>query len=97
IAADSREISAAAKQDSSAMKTIAIMTMLFLPGTFVAAFFAMPLLNWAAGLSEHEKGRVINPRFKYYWIVTLPLTFLVLAGWKIWKGRSTDPKRTARV
>ena len=33
-------------EDSSAMKTIAVMTMLFLPGTFSAALFAMPLFQW---------------------------------------------------
>lgn len=36
LAADSREIAAAAKRDSSALKAIAILTMLFLPGTFLA-------------------------------------------------------------
>jgi hypothetical protein len=36
IAADSREIAEAGKRDSSAMKAIAILTMAFLPGTFVA-------------------------------------------------------------
>ena len=61
------------------------------------AFFAMPLLNWTAGLSEHEKDLVINPRFKYYWIVTIPLTALVLAGWAIWKGQVNDPKSTASL
>jgi len=36
IAADSREIASAARRDSSAMKAIALLTMTFLPGTFVA-------------------------------------------------------------
>ena len=36
LAADSRQIAAATKKDSSAMKTIALLTMIFLPGTFVA-------------------------------------------------------------
>jgi Mg2+ and Co2+ transporter CorA len=36
IAADSKKIAAASKKDSSAMKTIAVLTMLFLPATFVA-------------------------------------------------------------
>ncbi|KAH7323472.1 hypothetical protein BKA65DRAFT_69693 [Rhexocercosporidium sp. MPI-PUGE-AT-0058] len=91
IAADSRKISAAAKRDSSAMKAIAIVTMLFLPGTFVAAFFAMPLFNWSAGLSARDTGRVINPRFQYYWAVTVPLTFLVLLCWKIWDKMTAIP------
>lgn len=36
LAKDSREIAAASKQDSSAMKIIAMLTTLFLPGTFIA-------------------------------------------------------------
>lgn len=36
LAADSRQISVASKRDSTAMKGIAVLTMVFLPGTFVA-------------------------------------------------------------
>jgi hypothetical protein len=36
LAADSKEIAASSKKDSSAMKTIAVLTMMFLPATFVA-------------------------------------------------------------
>src|SRR5438067_2342725 len=36
IGADSREIAAASKLDSTAMKGMAVVTMLFLPGTFFA-------------------------------------------------------------
>jgi hypothetical protein len=36
LAKDSREIAAASRQDSSAMKIIAMLTTLFLPGTFIA-------------------------------------------------------------
>jgi hypothetical protein len=36
LAADTRRIAAASRRDSSAMKTIAVLTTVFLPGTFVA-------------------------------------------------------------
>lgn len=36
IAEDSKKIAAAAKRDSSAMKTVSMLTLVFLPGTFVA-------------------------------------------------------------
>jgi len=36
LAADSREIAAASKRDSSAMKAVALLTMVFLPATFTA-------------------------------------------------------------
>ncbi|KAL9612390.1 MAG: hypothetical protein Q9167_003030 [Letrouitia subvulpina] len=80
IAADSREIAAAARRDSSAMKAIAFLTMFFLPGTFVASFFAMPLLDWDAKNGDD----VISHRFWIYWAVVTPLTVLVLMLWGIW-------------
>lgn len=36
IGKDTKEVAAASKRDSSAMKTIAVLTMIFLPGTFVS-------------------------------------------------------------
>lgn len=41
IAKDSKKIAAATKRDSLAMKTIAILTLIFLPGTFVAVCFIL--------------------------------------------------------
>ncbi|KAH8772028.1 hypothetical protein F5882DRAFT_506105 [Hyaloscypha sp. PMI_1271] len=71
-----RQIAIETKRDSSAMKTIALLGMLFLPGTFVAAIFAMPVIDW-----EAEGMPVVKKGFKYYWAVTAPLTLLVLASW----------------
>jgi hypothetical protein len=56
------------------MRTIAVMTMLFLPATFFAALFAMPMLNW-------QDTSVIQPRFWIYWAFCLPCTALVLISW----------------
>ncbi|KAH9909795.1 hypothetical protein F4778DRAFT_15032 [Xylariomycetidae sp. FL2044] len=74
LAMTSKEIAEAAKQDSSAMKTIAIMTMAFLPATFFAALFAMPSLQW-------DQDIVITNRFWVYWAFTLPATLLVFMVW----------------
>lgn len=56
------------------MKTIAIMTMVFLPATFFAALFAVPSLQWDAP-------RVIQDRFWIYWAFTLPSTVTVFVVW----------------
>lgn len=61
------------------MKTIAAVTMSFLPGTFVASFFAMPLFEW-----DSDNGRVVNPQIWIYWAVAIPLTALSFAVWWIW-------------
>ena len=65
------------QRDTSAMKTVAMVTMVFLPGTFVASFFAMPMLKWDA--TAYNK--IVSPRFWIYWMVTVPLTMAVFAVW----------------
>lgn len=63
----------ASKRDSSAMKALALLTMLFLPGTFCASFFAMPWFDFdmSGDLFAHGK-------FWLYWAITIPLTVIVL-------------------
>ncbi|KAI4703511.1 hypothetical protein J4E89_010087 [Alternaria sp. Ai002NY15] len=73
-AKSSKEIALAARKDSYSMKTIAIMTMIFLPPTFFATLFAMPLLTW-------DGPKVIQPSFGIYWAASLPTTAAVLLIW----------------
>jgi Mg2+ and Co2+ transporter CorA len=84
------------QRDTSAMKTVAMVTMVFLPGTFVASFFAMPMLNWDA--TAYNK--IVSPRFWIYWIVTVPLTWPSLLfgglGRLSRKGRREKQKRSER-
>jgi Mg2+ and Co2+ transporter CorA len=85
IARDGKVLATESKRDSSSMKTIAAVTMAFLPGTFVASFFAMPMFNWQAA-STHQ---VVSPRVWIYWAVTIPLTTLTFVawwGWFLWKS-----------
>ncbi|KAI0478283.1 hypothetical protein F4859DRAFT_479212 [Xylaria cf. heliscus] len=42
----------AASNDSRHMRTIALVTMVFLPGTFFATIFSMTFFNWQAGDGE---------------------------------------------
>lgn len=74
LADSSRRIAEASKHDSSAMKTIAVMTMAFLPATFFAALFAVPSLDW-------DSNDVIKGNFWVYWAFTLPATALVFMIW----------------
>ncbi|KAJ2973093.1 hypothetical protein NUW58_g9028 [Xylaria curta] len=74
LAKASKELAEAAKKDSSSMKTIAIMTMLFLPGTYFAALWAVPSLQWG-------QPNVIQPDFWWYWVFTGPSTLFVFAVW----------------
>jgi ABC-type uncharacterized transport system YnjBCD permease subunit len=65
------------------MKTIAVMTMAFLPATFFAALFALPSLQW----DDHTQ--IIQDKFWIYWAFTLPATVLVFGVWGMatnWNG-----------
>ncbi|XXG94418.1 hypothetical protein Hte_000674 [Hypoxylon texense] len=64
----------AAKADSSSMKIIAVMTMIFLPGTFFAALFAVPSLKW-------DNQDVVGDKFWIYWAFTIPFTLLIIFLW----------------
>ncbi|KAI0380051.1 hypothetical protein F5Y04DRAFT_282181 [Hypomontagnella monticulosa] len=68
------ELTRAAKRDSSSMKVIAIMTMIFLPGTFFAALFAVPSLHW-------DGENVVGGNFWVYWVFTIPFTVLIIILW----------------
>jgi len=68
------------KEDSFAMRTIAIMTIAFLPGTFISALFSMEMFNWQAP----QGASVVSSRFWIYWAITVPLTLLVFSIWTVW-------------
>ena len=81
------------------MKSIALLTMVILPGTFMSALFAIPLFNWDA-----ESWRdVPKSRFWFYWALTIPLTILTVAAWLVWEkaferaGRSLDKAAREQV
>jgi Mg2+ and Co2+ transporter CorA len=67
-------LAAASRNDSASMKTIAIMTMAFLPATFFAALFSMPSLRW-------DQPAVVQDRFWVYWAFTVPTTIAVFLVW----------------
>ncbi|OJD29834.1 magnesium transport protein transmembrane region [Diplodia corticola] len=72
MAYDSRRLASASKRDSSSMKTIAVLTTVFLPGTFIATVFSMPMVDYAPA------------QFWIYLAIAIPLTLVVLSVWAAW-------------
>ncbi|KAK4444538.1 hypothetical protein QBC34DRAFT_415122 [Podospora aff. communis PSN243] len=72
LAKSSQRIAQETRKDSSAMKSIAVLTMVFLPATYIATLFATP------GIAE------TSPPQRLYWAVSLPVTSLVLLVWFTW-------------
>lgn len=70
-------MSAQAGLDSVAMKTLALVTAVFLPATFIATLFSMSMFDWQADSGS----AVLSPEFWIFWVVSVPLSIAVLAAW----------------
>ncbi|KAH0538563.1 hypothetical protein FGG08_004851 [Glutinoglossum americanum] len=97
VARDSSRIASASKRDSSAMKTIAVLTLVFLPGTLVASVFSTNMFDFRSPNPEP----IVSRKFWIYWAVTAPFTILVLAIWTAWyfwsEGRQRRQDRDLEV
>ncbi|CZR67448.1 uncharacterized protein PAC_17347 [Phialocephala subalpina] len=83
VATNSHRIAKATLRDSSSMKTIAAMTLIFLPATFICSFFSMNFFDWRAGPSED-----IVVSLWVYFVVAVPLTIVVISCWIFWTRRT---------
>lgn len=86
------------------MKTLALLSMVFLPGTAIAvriyniifmnvtdikqSFFAMPFFNMTVDVTGNTSLET-RPQFWIYWAITIPLTLLILALWIVWLQSTT--------
>ncbi|KAH7345787.1 hypothetical protein BKA66DRAFT_23185 [Pyrenochaeta sp. MPI-SDFR-AT-0127] len=92
------EIALATNQDSKVMRSISLVTMVFLPGTFFATVFSMTFFDW---FNEEGKTRVSS----YLWIyviVTVFFTAITIGLWYFFvmsrrAGRSKSDEEKLRV
>ncbi|KAF1813278.1 hypothetical protein P152DRAFT_434213 [Eremomyces bilateralis CBS 781.70] len=73
------EIGNAAKKDSATMKTIAILTMAFLPATFTSTVFGMTFFDYSP--SNGNQSWTVSGKFWIYWVTAIPLTILTILVW----------------
>ncbi|KAK3346510.1 hypothetical protein B0T25DRAFT_592676 [Lasiosphaeria hispida] len=71
------KIAGDSKQDSSQMRSIAFLTMFFLPATFISSFFSTSFFNWNAPDQED----IVSPYLWIYPVVTIAITLVVLGCW----------------
>ncbi|RYP41956.1 hypothetical protein DL767_000587 [Monosporascus sp. MG133] len=87
-----REDSSIGLQSAFSMKTLALLALIFLPGSFVAALFSAPLFNWdSVDEADHNSISVgTKPQFSLFWAITIPLTvlsFIFYVGWSLFERR----------
>lgn len=92
----SLDIGRAAQADGAAMRTIAFVTLVFLPATFVCAIFSMSFFDYDASSGSW----LVSPDFWRYWAVAVPVTVCTATLWLAWTSLfppmpigSTRPKR----
>jgi hypothetical protein len=72
-------------RDSLSMKTLAIVTMFFLPGSFISALFSTSMFDWGSvDPSSNSIGVRPLPQFRLYWAITIPLTIITFLLFFIW-------------
>jgi hypothetical protein len=80
------------QRDSASMFTLAVVTTIFLPPTFVAGVFGTPFFN--ADDSNDATLRTSRSVWVYP-AVAVPLTIVVLAVWSFWFQRRMKRDRSA--
>ncbi|KAG9515019.1 hypothetical protein KCU93_g9588, partial [Aureobasidium melanogenum] len=79
------QIARATRADSVAMKTIAIVTLTFLPATYVSAILGMNFFSYNP--DTHGGHITYSPDLWLYFVVSIPLTIAVLTIWWLWQRR----------
>ncbi|KUL87517.1 hypothetical protein ZTR_04610 [Talaromyces verruculosus] len=74
----SMEMAKVTRRDSSDMRVIAGVTLLFLPATFTATLFSTSFFDFKPGSTDPH---VMSGWFWLYWVVAVFLTLVVLASW----------------
>ncbi|KAF1828036.1 hypothetical protein BDW02DRAFT_513476 [Decorospora gaudefroyi] len=83
-----KDLGEAARLDSGALKTIAVVTMAFLPPTFLSAIFSMSFFNYTPSQDGAKPEWSVSHKFWIYWVCAVPLTCLTMALW-YWRQRQT--------
>jgi hypothetical protein len=85
------------------MKSIALLTMVFLPATFISVcistliIFSTALTQLQAFFSTTfftfgEEGWQTSNRLWIYWVITVPATVIVVIIWNLWLAHSRVQK-----
>jgi hypothetical protein len=88
-----RQLTEQTTEDSSSIKTITIITVVFLPATVVASFFSTQFVQ------IQENSIQLSAKIWIYFAITIPLTLMLIAVWLLhprvtyWIQRGLDKVR----
>ncbi|OMP81793.1 hypothetical protein BK809_0006101 [Diplodia seriata] len=70
------------------MKTIAVMTLIYLPGSYIATIFGMNFFNFSS-----SGGLEVSDMFWLYWVLMVALTLVTVGTWMMWQGRNRHTRK----
>lgn len=88
-------ISISTLRDAASMKTLAFVTMFFLPGSFISALFSTDVFDWD-GVKKGAIGVPSTPQFGLYWAITIPLTVVTFLLYFLWAECSSYERSQKR-
>ncbi|KAK4462990.1 hypothetical protein QBC42DRAFT_266827 [Cladorrhinum samala] len=68
------------RQDNSVLKSIALLTMIFLPATFISALFSTTFFSYG----DDSTGWQVSDKMWIYWATTIPATLFIIISWQVW-------------
>lgn len=77
-------ISQAAHSDGAAMRAVAVVTLVFLPSTFVSTIFSTTFFSSGSSSASWT----ISKKFWIYWVFSVPLTAVTIGMWVCWQRRN---------
>lgn len=83
LAEDSRKIAVLTRRDSLDMRIIAAVTLVFLPGTFMATMFGSGFFRFF----PENSTKIVSGWVWLYWVLTLGVTAIVLLVWWFFSKR----------
>ncbi|KAH8791050.1 hypothetical protein BGZ57DRAFT_875105 [Hyaloscypha finlandica] len=89
-------IAEAVQQDSRTMKTIALLTLIFLPGTLVASIFSTGVIDLRAN-GDGIDAKVVAHRWWMFAVTTFLLTLIVITVWFLWNWKLEQVKKRKQV
>ncbi|SPO02354.1 uncharacterized protein DNG_05027 [Cephalotrichum gorgonifer] len=82
-----------ANKETTAMKALAVITMTFLPATFVSSVFSTPFFQVDQAPGDEPASLTVSNHFWIYWALAIPLSILTFGSWLIWDAAWGQVKR----
>lgn len=84
MAGQQRRLANCSKRDSAAMKSLSLLGAIFLPASYLASVFGMDFFNFDG---NGDPPPVISPLIWVYFVITVPITLVILVIWRRWDKR----------